>query len=322
MSSRPPRRDGDSDPPRPSGVDSGHQREPRIERVAVVGAGTMGSQIALQCALGHLQVCLHDVSSEQLRAAVTENRRRLDRQVEKGRLDSDEAERVWASLETSDDLATAVGSAQLVIEAVAEDTRVKRFLFASLDRLAPAEAILASNSSTIVASTLSEVTTRPDRCCNMHFFHPVLVMDLCEVMAGPLTSAQTIAAVVDVLERIGRTPVVLRRESHGFIVNRILHAATQEAYRIYHDGVADYADIDLAVERGLRWPLGPFKLADFSGLDVTLAARRHMHQVTGDPTFKPYPELEDKVRRGELGRKTGRGWYDYSSGEPRLPDDR
>jgi 3-hydroxybutyryl-CoA dehydrogenase len=158
---------------------------------------------------------------------------------------------------------------------------------------------------------MAGATKRPERCVNMHFFYPVLVMDLVEVVRGPATSDETVDRAVSLAREMGRTPVLINKEIDGFIVNRILHAATQEAYRLLDAGVAGFEDIDIAVEKGLNWPLGPFKLGDFSGLDITYNARLHMFKTTGDERFRPSAQLEAKVKAGKLGRKTGEGWYRY-----------
>src|SRR2546430_3747744 len=161
------------------------------------------------------------------------------------------------------------------------------------------------------ASARSPATRRPDRCLNMHFFYPVLVMDLVEVVRGPQTSDETMERGMALAREMGRTPVLLKKEIDGFIVNRILHAATQEAYRLLDADVASFEDIDAAVEKGLNWPMGPFRLGDFSGLDVTYNARLHMYRSMGDERYRPSPQLEAKVKAGKLGRKPGGGWYRY-----------
>jgi len=204
-----------------------------------------------------------------------------------------------------------VRDADFVIEAVFEDLDVKRAIFKELDGIAPPAAVLASNSSTMGISKIADVTGRQDRCLNMHFFYPVLVMDLVEIVRGPQTSDETVDRAMVLAREMGRTPVLLHKEIDGFIVNRILHAATQEAYRLLDAEVATFEDIDTAVEKGLNWPLGPFRLGDFSGLDVTYNARLHMYRTTGDERYKPSPQLEAKVKAGKLGRKTGEGWYRY-----------
>ncbi len=282
-----------------------------MTRIAVVGAGLMGSQIAVQAALHGLEVSLQDISAEQLRRSETANRAHLQRRVERGRMSADDVEQAFSRIQQSTDLEAAVAGAELVIEAAFENLDVKRELFTKLDQLAPAEAVLASNSSTIVISRLAGATRRPDRCANMHFFSPVLVMDLCEVVMGPETSDATAQRCCDVVREMGRTPVLIRKEVEGFVVNRIYLAASQEAHRLYEQGVAGIPDIDTAVEKGLNWPMGPFRLNDFTGLDVTYGARKHIYEATGDERYKPTRALEERVQRGDLGRKTGRGWYSY-----------
>ena len=280
-------------------------------RLTVVGAGSMGAQIAQQAALEGIEVRLHDTSDEQLSKAEDSNRGHVMRRVEKGRLAREEAEAALGRVHVTTDLAEAARDADVVIEAVFEDLGVKRSIFAELDHVAPTAAVLASNSSTMGISKIADATSRPQQCVNMHFFYPVLVMDLVEVVKGPQTSDDTVDRAMRLAREMGRTPVLLNKEIDGFIVNRILHAATQEAYRLLDAGVAGFEDIDTAVEKGLNWPMGPFRLGDFSGLDVTYNARLHMFKSTGDERYRPSPQLEAKVKSGKLGRKTGEGWYRY-----------
>src|SRR5258708_25144992 len=210
-----------------------------LKRVLVIGAGTMGSQIALQTALaGRYEVTLVDSAPGQLERAHAHNRGLLDRRVEKGRLTETAAEQALARIDTSDDLASAADAAELVIEAVIEDFDAKKSVFESLGTHAMKDAILASNSSTIAISRLAGFTGRPELCCNMHFFHPVTVMQLCEVVRGPKTSDATIAAAMEFVRSIDRTPVLLQKEIWGFIVNRILFAASEEAMRLLEGGYA------------------------------------------------------------------------------------
>ncbi len=280
-------------------------------KLTVVGAGSMGAQIAQQAALHGIEVALHDKDEGQLQRARESNQGHLARRVEKGKLSKEEAEAAVNRVHGTPDMSEAVDRAEFVIEAVFEDLELKRSIFGELDEVAPAGAVLASNSSTMGISKIADVTRRPDRCLNMHFFYPVLVMDLVEIVRGPMTSDETVERARDLAREMGRTPVLLHKEIDGFIVNRILHAATQEAYRLLDAGVASFEDIDTAVEKGLNWPMGPFRLGDFSGLDVTYNARLHMYRVTGDERYKPSPQLEAKVKAGKLGRKTGEGWYRY-----------
>ena len=282
-----------------------------MTRLAVVGAGSMGAQIAQQAALHGIDAVLHDQGEDQLRKARASNQGHIARRVEKGRLSEEKAREALERVRGTTDLREAAREADFVIEAVFEDLDVKRSIFHDLDEFAPAHAVLASNSSTIGISKIADATRRPDRCLNMHFFYPVLVMDLVEVVRGPQTSDETIERGMALAREMGRTPVLLKKEIDGFIVNRILHAATQEAYRLLDADVASFEDIDAAVEKGLNWPMGPFRLGDFSGLDVTYNARLHMYRSTGDERYRPSPQLEAKVKAGKLGRKTGEGWYRY-----------
>jgi 3-hydroxybutyryl-CoA dehydrogenase len=280
-------------------------------KLAVVGAGSMGAQIAQQAALGGMVVMLTDKDRAQLRKAAESNRGHLQRRVDKGKMAAGEAEAAHSRVVLITDLDGAVQQADFVIEAVFEDLELKRSIFRDLDRFAPAGAVLASNSSTIGISKLAEATKRPELCLNMHFFFPVLVMELVEIVRGPQTSDEAVERAMSMAREMARTPVLLNKEIDGFIVNRILHAATQEAYRLLDAGVASFEDIDTAVEKGLNWPMGPFRLGDFSGLDVTYNARLHMYRTTGDERYRPSPQLEAKVKEGKLGRKTGEGWYTY-----------
>lgn len=281
-----------------------------LKRVTVVGAGTMGSQIALQTALsGRYDVTLVDTVSGQLERARSQNRKLVDRSVEKGRLERERADAAIGRIQDSNDVAQAVAGADLVIEAVIENFDAKKAVFEDLGKHAKKDAVLASNSSTIAISRLAEFTGRPELCCNMHFFHPVTVMQLCEVVRGPKTSDDTVATAMEFVRTIDRTPVLLRKEIWGFIVNRILFAASEEAMRLLEGGYATAEDIDVAVQKGLNWPMGPFHLLDFSGLDIFYGAMQDRHRLGDGP---PAPEMLRKlVDEGRLGRKTGKGFFDY-----------
>jgi 3-hydroxybutyryl-CoA dehydrogenase len=281
-----------------------------LKRVTVVGAGTMGSQIALQTALSaRYDVALVDSSESQLDRARTQNQKLIARSVERGRVDEKKGKAALDRITASADLERAARDADLVIEAVFEDLETKREMFKRVDAVAPKHTILASNSSTIAISRLAEVTGRPDRCCNMHFFHPVTVMQLCEVVRGPQTSDATVDTAMEFVRSIGRIPVLINKEVWGFIVNRILFAASEEALRLYEGGYATFEDIDTAVKKGLNWPMGPFELMDFSGLDIYVGAmedRRNLGEGSAPPKV-----LKEKVAAGELGRKSGKGFYEY-----------
>jgi 3-hydroxybutyryl-CoA dehydrogenase len=281
-----------------------------LKRVLVVGAGTMGSQIALQTALsGHYEVTLVDSMPGQLERAGAQNRRLMDRAVEKGRLTEAAAAGALARIAPSDDLASAAKSADLVIEAVIEDFDAKKDVFEALGKYAKKDAILASNSSTIAISRLAGFTDRPEQCCNMHFFHPVTVMQLCEVVRGPKTTEATVATAIEFVRSIDRTPVLLQKEIWGFIVNRILFAASEEAMRLLEGGYASSEDIDTAVQKGLNWPMGPFHLLDFSGLDIFYGALKDRHRQ-GEGADAP-EVLRKLVEAGHLGKKSGKGFFEY-----------
>src|SRR5579859_5392266 len=283
-----------------------------LKRVVVVGAGTMGSQIALQTALsGRYDVTLVDAVAGQLEKARAQNRRLLDRSVEKGRLTKEGADQALARITDSGDLASAAPPADLVVEAVIEDFDTKKGVFETLGKHAKKDAILTSNSSTIAISRLAQFTGHPERCCNTHFFHPVTVMQLCEVVRGPKTSVETVETAMEFVRSIDRTPVLLQKEIWGFIVNRILFAASEEAMRLLEGGYASAEDIDTAVQKGLNWPMGPFHLLDFSGLDIFYGAMKDRHRQ-GEGSDAP-DVLRNLVESGHLGRKTGRGFFEYPS---------
>ena len=287
------------------------------ERLLVLGAGTMGSQIAQQAALCGVEVDLVDISTDQLARAAEQNRRLLESRVARGRIEAADAEAALARVTTSDDLPASASRCDWAIEAVLEQLEPKRTAFAELDRHLPAHAGIATNSSNIVSSRLADATSRPELCCNMHFFHPVLVMDVCEVVRGPHTSEETARRAVEWSRRMGRAPVLIEKEIDGFVVNRILGAASREAFSLLAAGVASPADIDAAARLGLNWRMGPFQLADFSGLDTVHDVRRDRYESSGAPGDLDTVEvLAQLIAEGRRGRKSGRGFYDYSTDPP------
>lgn len=283
-----------------------------IKTVCIVGAGTVGSQLAFQCALSGMPVHLTSRSQETLDKGVANTTRLLRRRVEKGTLPESECDGAIGRVTTTTDLARAIADADIMVEAVAERLDVKEEIFRQADAAAPSHTILATTSSTIEIQKLAPHTGRPDRCINAHFFNPVLLMDLVEVVRGPQTSPETVAATMAFAHRVGRFPVLVQKESYGFIVNRIIFTAIREALRLVDEGAATAEDIDEACTRGLNWPMGPVKLADFIGLDVIrhawLLGQEEMH----DDAWVPTPELDQHVAAGELGMKSGKGFLDHA----------
>jgi 3-hydroxybutyryl-CoA dehydrogenase len=287
-----------------------------VRRVLVVGAGQMGSQIAMQSALHGYPVTLSDLSMDILTKGMQGNRAQLERRVAKGQMTQAQMDEAVGRVRLEPDLEQAARDADLVVEAIVERLEPKRECFARLDRSCPPHAVLVTNSSTLMISQIASATKRPAQCANMHWFFPPLVMKLVEIVKGPATSEETVQLVAAFTQKIGREPVILRKEMPGFVVNRILRAMQREAYSLLEQGVASFADIDRAVELGLNHPMGPFKLADFSGLDIGYNARLELFEMSKDPRDKPAAALEKRVKRGDLGRKTGRGFYDYSTNPP------
>jgi 3-hydroxybutyryl-CoA dehydrogenase len=275
----------------------------------------MGSQIAQQCGLVGLDVWLTDSDAAQLKRAEEANRGHLRRRVEKGKLEPSAMEDALRRVRTTTERSRAAEDADFVVEAVVEQLDVKRQLFQELDRLVASTVVLASNSSTIGISQIVEGIEHPDRAVNMHFFHPALVMRLVEVMRGPATSGATVQTTMDLARRMGKEPVLINREIYGLLVNRILGAIKREAYWLVEQDYATPEDVDRAVRLGLNHPMGPFELSDFSGLDVFYYASLQRYRETGDEQYRPSSILEEKVRAGHLGRKTGKGFYDYSQEE-------
>ncbi|MFB4164722.1 3-hydroxyacyl-CoA dehydrogenase family protein [Alteribacillus sp. JSM 102045] len=283
-----------------------------IKKVTVLGAGSMGHQIAMLCALGGFSTYLQDINGDALQKAKEQLEGHMSRWVKKERISEEQKEEAFSNLHMTTSLEEAAADTDFVIEAVVEKFEVKREVFEKLDQYTPAHAVLATNSSTIVNSKIADVTSRSDKVCNMHFFFPPLVMDCVEVVKSEATSEETAQAAMNVCERIGRTGVLLHKEIYGFIANRILFALTKEALYLYEEGYADFEDIDLICEKALNHPIGPFGLMDLSGIDVGYYGNMQLYKETGNPADKPAKSVEEKVKAGELGRKTGEGWYEYN----------
>jgi 3-hydroxybutyryl-CoA dehydrogenase len=276
----------------------------RFEHVLVVGAGQMGGGIAQVAAAAGCRVSLHDAVPGATDRALETMRRSLTKLAEKGGADPDD---VLGRIEPVDDLVPA----DLMIEAVVEDTGVKEKVFFRADNVLPLEAVLASNTSSIPITSLAADTVRPDRVIGMHFFNPVPVLKLVEVVRGRETSDETVEAVVTFAEELGKTPA-LANDFPGFVSNRILMPFINEAVWALHDGVAEPDAIDTIAKLGFAHPMGPLALADLIGLDTCVAIMEVLHNGLGDDKYAPCPLLREHVEAGRLGRKSGEGFYSYS----------
>lgn len=283
----------------------------QIQSITVIGAGQMGHQIAMLAALGGYETILQDVHENALFAAKEKLDVILTKWVQKGKLSEDRKLAAFSRLQYTTDLEKAASGADLIIEAVVEKLDVKQEVFAKLEEMAPAETIFATNSSTIVNSLIASVTNRPDKFINMHFFFPPLVMDCVEVVMSDQTSEETAKLAMEVTENMNRKGVLLRKEISGFVANRILGALQREALYLYEEGIVDYKDIDLICRKAFGHPIGPFELMDLSGIDVGYFVMQQRFNETGNQEDKPNACIEEKVNKGHLGRKTGKGWYDY-----------
>lgn len=279
-----------------------------IDRIGVVGAGTMGTGIAQVAAQAGYEVGLTDLAPAQLQHAIASIAAGLARLVERKRLDDTERERILQRIHPVDML-DDLASAPLVIEAVFEDIAIKARVLRDLDAVAPAATILASNTSTLPITELAAATSRPDRVIGMHFFNPVPQMRLIEIIRGLRTSDDTLETVRAVAHRLGKTPVVVN-DAAGFVSNRVLAPMINEAIFALSEGVGTREDIDTILKLGANHPMGPLELADLIGLDVCLNIMEALHRAYGDK-YRPAPLLRQMVTAGYLGRKTGRGFYEY-----------
>lgn len=283
------------------------------EKVAVIGAGTMGAGIAQVALEGGYAVSLMDTRDALVTRGLEAIQAFLARKVAKGKLQPEEKDAIVSRLEATTDVAGSVEGAVMVVEAVFEDLDVKRELFSRLDSLCAADVILASNTSTLSISAIASATNAPERVIGTHYFSPVPLMRLVEVVRGERTSDDVAERTLGLCRSFGKTPILIR-DVPGFIVNRFLCLLYNEAANLIRDGVATASDIDAALKLGCNWPMGVTEIMDLAGVDVVLLALKAMHGMTGEERYKPSPLFEDMVNRGLCGRKTGRGFSEFGQG--------
>ena len=283
-----------------------------IKKITVLGAGLMGhgiTQVAAQ--IGKYEVTMRDIEQRFVDNGMNMIRESLQRFVKKAQITEAQMNEILSRIHPSLDLKEAVSNADLVIEAAPENIDLKKALFREVDGFAPPHAIIASNTSSVSITELASATRRPDKVCGMHFFNPPQLMKLIEVIKGAKTSDETLQTVLDTAHRMEKETVLVKKDCPGFIVNRILIPALNEAAALYWEGVADRDDIDKAIKLGLNWPMGPLMLLDYIGSDTTLAIAEVLTKEL-DPKFHPTTGLKQMAKANLLGRKTGKGFYDWT----------
>jgi 3-hydroxybutyryl-CoA dehydrogenase len=288
-----------------------------MNKVAVIGAGTMGNGIAHVFAQNGFKVSLVDVSQEQLNKAMATISKNLDRQVSKGSITGETKELTLKNITTHSSLGPGVSDAELVVEAATENIDLKLNIFRQLDEHVSKDAILASNTSSISITRIAAVTSRPEKVIGMHFMNPVPVMKLVEIINGYATQPEVTEAIVSLSKQLGKVPCVVN-DYPGFIANRILMPMINEAIYSLYEGVAGVEEIDTVMKLGMAHPMGPLQLADFIGLDVCLSILNVLHQGFGNPKYAPCPLLVNMVMAKKLGVKSGEGFYTYSAGSKEL----
>jgi 3-hydroxyacyl-CoA dehydrogenase len=283
----------------------------KIKKVTVLGAGLMGhgiTQVAAQTA--KYEVYMLDIKQEFIDNGMRMIKDSLQRYLEKGEMIEAEVNQVLSRIHPVLDIKEAVSDADLVIEAAPEDLELKKSVIAEADKLTKPEAFIVSNTSSLSITELASATRRPEKFAGMHFFNPPQLMKLIEIIRGAKTSDETVNTIVKVSKRMGKEPVIVKKDVAGFVVNRILTPALNEAVSLVWEGVATPEDIDKAIKLGLNWPMGPLTLLDYVGADTTLAICEVLQKELG-PKYAPSPLLREMVKTGLLGRKTGRGFYDW-----------
>ncbi|MEM3874946.1 MAG: 3-hydroxyacyl-CoA dehydrogenase [Candidatus Bathyarchaeia archaeon] len=291
----------------------------KLKKAAVIGSGAMGHGITQLLAMSGLEVAMVDISDELLQKGMEKIRWSLGKFVEKRRIRQEDADAALSRIRTTTSYEEAAKDIDIAIEAVPENIELKKQVFAKLDSIAPPHAILASNTSTLSITEMGNATKRPEKVAGMHFFNPPQMMALVEVIKGEKTSQETIDTLVELAKKLGKTPVVVKKDVRGFIVNRVLGAVFNEAFWAYHRGEATKEGIDASVKYSGGFPMGWFELADFVGLDIAYEVGKILYEAYGE-RFKPCAEvIEPLVKEKKLGQKTGVGFYDWTKGRPRIP---
>ncbi len=283
-----------------------------IMKVGVVGAGAMGNGIAQLAAQIGCDVILRDIKDEFVERGMKNIDKFLSRSVEKGKLEADEKDAILGRIKGTTDM-SQLEDVDFVIEAVIEDLDLKKSVFKELDELCRPEVILATNTSSMSLTEIASATNRPDKVCGMHFFNPAPLMRLVEVIRGFSTSNEAVAITTDLAKKMGKVTVEVKKDSPGFIVNRIMIPHMLEAIKIVEEGIASMEDVDTAVKNGLNYPMGPFELMDLTGIDVCYFVAEYFYKELNKESKWVSPNLlKTMIRANKLGRKTGAGWYDYS----------
>jgi 3-hydroxybutyryl-CoA dehydrogenase len=283
-----------------------------IKKIGVIGAGAMGNGIAQMAAQIGCDVVLRDISDTFVQRGIKNIDKFLSRSVEKGKMNANDKEAILGRIKGTTDM-SQLKDVDFIIEAVLEDLELKKSVFKELDGLCRPEVILASNTSSMSITEIAAATKRPDKVCGMHFFNPVPLMKLVEIIRGFATSDQTVEVTTQLAKKMGKVTVEVKKDSPGFIVNRIMIPHMVEAIKIVEEGIASIQDVDVAVKNGLNYPMGPFELMDLTGIDICYAVNEYFYKELNKESKWASPNLlKTMIRAGKLGRKTGGGWYDYS----------